>query len=80
MLLGRQGHLVPVWSSVALRGDLAVCLTLCVMPHTNYHCSVVSGDKEFLCGLHRASALSAVCRDRDRQEEQEAPCVYMETL
>lgn len=29
--------------AVALQGDLAVCLALCMVPHTNYHCSVVSG-------------------------------------
>lgn len=43
MLLGRQWHLVPARWSVALQGDPAVSLVLCVVPHTNYHCSV-SGD------------------------------------
>lgn len=44
MLLGRRWQLVPAWWSVTLQGDLAVCLALYVVPHSNYHCSAVSGD------------------------------------
>lgn len=46
MLLGRQWLLLPVWWSVAFQGELAICLALCVVPHTSYHCSVVSGDNK----------------------------------
>lgn len=59
MLLGRQWHLVLVWWSVALQGDPAVSLVLCVVPHTNHHCSV-SGDNR-VSALAEQSSSSFYC-------------------